>query len=238
MKKKSNSMWITGSIVILVFCLLGGVLFYLVSNDKGNGKKTYISKIELVRPNLPDKPPPPPKEKMPEPEAPKQHAMIAPQDMGPQQPAGPKGDNKPVSEGPLGVEGEGGAGSDGFGLVGRGKGGRDVITLGSGYGRGGGGVDQAGLARKYGWYTRIVGDELNKLVRKRLEESGGMPKGAVEVEVRIELDEEGTITGYRIIRSSGNQAMDEALKALRYAKISRPLPKGIYSAMNYKITSR
>jgi len=155
--------------------------------------------------------------------------------MAPQQ-AGPKGDDKPAPEGPLGLEGEGGAGADGFGLVGRGKGGRDVTTLGTGFGRGGG--DQASLARRYGWYTRIVGEELNKLVRKRLEENGGMPKGTAEVEVWIEMDEQGNIADYRIIRSSGNKAMDEAVKALKYARISRPLPKGIYTGMNYKITSR
>ena len=193
----------------------------------------FIARVELVKPNLPDKPPPPPKEKLPEPEAQKQ-TILAPQDIAPQ--AGPKGDDKPAPEGPLGVEGEGGAGSDGFGLVGRGKGGRDVITLGTGFGKGG--TDQAALQRRFGWYTRIVGDELNKIVRRRLEENGGIPKGALEVEVRIELDEQGAITGCRIIRSSGNPAMDDAVKALRSARISQPLPKGIYSGMNYKITSR
>ncbi len=196
----------------------------------------FIAKIDLVKPTLPDKPPPPPKEKPPEPELQKQ-AIVTPQDVAPQQ-AGPKGDDKPAPEGPLGVEGEGGAGSDAFGLVGRGKGGRDVITLGTGSGKGGGGADQAGLQRKFGWYTRIVGEELNKLVRKRLEENGGIPKGNAEVEVWIDLDEQGAVKGYRIIRSSGNQAMDEAVKALKFARISQPLPKGIYCGMNYKITSR
>ncbi len=51
-----------------------------------------------------------------------------------------KGDDKPAAEGPLGLEGEGGAGSDAFGLAARGKaggilppservpGGRSVVT--------------------------------------------------------------------------------------------------------------
>jgi TonB family protein len=224
--------------VLLFFVLLGGGFAYLLSSDKGGGKKVFIAKVDLVRPNLPDKPPPPPREKPPEPEAQKQQSMVAPQDIAPQQAGGPKGDDKPAPEGPLGVEGEGGAGSDGFGLVGRGKGGRDVTTLGTGFGKGGGGTDQAGLQRRFGWYTRIVGDEMNKLVRKRLEENGGIPRGTAEVEVRIELDEQGAVADYRIIRSSGNRAMNEAVKALKYARISQPLPKGIYCGMNYKITSR
>ena len=234
MKQKKKSPIITTAVVLLFFVVLGCGFAYLISSDRGRGKKVFISKVELVRPNLPDKPPPPPKEKLPEPEAQKQ-AIVTPQDMAPQQ-AGPKGDDKPAPEGPLGLEGEGGAGSDGFGLVGRGKGGRDVTTLGTGFGRGG--SDQAALQRRFGWYTRIVGEELNKLVRKRLEENGGMPKGTAEVEVWIEMDEQGKIADYRIIRSSGNKAMDEAVKALKYARISQPLPKGIYTGMNYKITSR
>ena len=99
-------------------------------------------------------------------------------------------------------------------------------------------MDQAALQRRFGWYTRLVGEELNKLVRKHLEESGGPPRGTFEVEVRIELDEQGAVKGYRIVRSSGNQIMDDAVKALNQAKISRPLPKGIYRGMNFKITSR
>ncbi len=234
-KTSRRSGRITTAVVLFFFVLLGAGFAYLIGSDKGGGKKVFIAKVDLVRPNLPDKPPPPPKEKPPEPEAQKQ-TIVTPQDMAPQQ-AGPKGDDKPAPEGPLGLEGEGGAGSDGFGLVGRGKGGRDVTTLGTGFGKGGG-SDQAALQRRFGWYTRIVGEELNKLVRKRLEESGGMPKGTAEVEVWFEMDEQGNIADYRIIRSSGNKAMDEALKVLKYARISRPLPKGIYTGMNYKITSR
>ena len=235
-KKASGSGRIATAVVLLFFVLLGGGFAYLIGTDKGGGKKVFIAKVDLVRPNLPDKPPPPPRDKPPEPEAQKQQTIVTPQDMAQQQ-AGPKGDDKPAPEGPLGVEGEGGAGSDSFGLVGRGKGGRDVITLGTGSGKGGG-TDQAALQRRFGWYTRIVGEELNKLVRKRLEETGGMPKGTAEVEVRIDLDEQGAITGCRIIRSSGNAAMDDAVKALKFARISQPLPKGIYCGMNYKITSR
>ncbi|MGD0231889.1 MAG: TonB family protein [Syntrophorhabdales bacterium] len=237
-QQKKKSPIIITVLVLLFFVLLAGGFAYLISSDRGGGgKKVFIAKVDLVRPNLPDRPPPPPREKLPEPEAQKQNIVAPPLNtpQGPQQPA-PKGDDKPAPQGPLGLEGEGGAGSDGFGLVGRGRGGRDVITLGAGSGRGG--ADQAALARRFGWYTRIVGEELNKLVRKHLEENGGIPKGTLEVEVRIELDEQGAVTGYRIIRSSGNQAMDDAVKALKYARIGKPLPKGIYSGMNYKITSR
>ncbi len=236
-KGRSHALFIITFLVLLFFALLTGGFVYLLRNDKGGGgKKVFIASVDLVKSNLPEKPPPPPREKPPEQEVRKERAIVTPQDTGPR-PAGPKGDNKPAPEGPLGLEGEGTAGADGFGLVGRGKGGRDVTTLGTGFGKGGG-TDQAALQRRFGWYTRIVGEELNRLVRKRLEENGGIPKGTAEVEVRIELDEQGAITGYRIVRSSGSQAMEEAVKALRFARIGKPLPKGIYRGMNYKITSR
>lgn len=243
-RKVPLSVLVFGVVIVLVITFAGLGLLYLVKTDSGRGgKKIFIAKVDLVRPDAsPDRPPPEPKEKPPEPQVQKRPEIVPPpRDMpseaGAQAAPGPKGDDKPVSEGPLGLEGEGAAGSDAFGLVGRGKGGRDVITLGKGFGKGGG-LDRAALQRKYGWYTRIVEDEINRIVRKSLEEGGGMPKGTVEVEVTIELDDQGTITGYRIIRSSGNHAMDEAIKTLLSAKISQPPPKGIYRGMSYRITSR
>ena len=233
-KQKKKSSIITTAVVLVFFVLLGCGFAYLIGSDKGGGKKVFIAKVDLVRPNLPDKPPPPPKERPPEPEAQKQ-TIVTPQDMAPQQ-AGPKGDDKPAPEGPLGLEGEGGAGSDGFGLVGRGKGGRDVITLGSGPG---GRFDGAALARKFAWYTRLVQDELKKAAFKRLEESGRFPKGKQEVEVRVVLDDGGTISECRITGSSGNQAVDRAVReSLEHAKVSERPPADLPRCMTFRITSK
>ena len=147
-----------------------------------------------------------------------------------------KGDNKPAPEGPLGLDAEGGAGSDGFGLAAR-KGGRDVITLGTG--PGGGGLDGAALARKFAWYTRLVQEELKKTALKRLEESGRFPKGKQEVEVRVVIDDGGIVTECRVIGSSGNQAVDKAVQeSLEHAKISERPPADLPRRMTFRITSR
>src|SRR5512139_1412525 len=98
-KRSSKGMWTSVAIVAAVFVALGAGLVYLVSNDKGGGKKVFVAKVDLVKPDLPDKPPPPPKEQPPAPEAPKKETIVAPQEMAPS--AGPKGDNKPIAEGPL-----------------------------------------------------------------------------------------------------------------------------------------
>jgi periplasmic protein TonB len=244
-RRSSRTSPITAVAVVFVFLCLGGGLFYLVSNDKGGGKKVFVAKVDLVKPNLPDKPPPPPKEQPPEPEQ-KKEAIVAPQSVDqPQEARNMKGDDKPAASGPLGVEGEGGAGGDGFGLVGRGKGGRDVTTVGTGPGTVGGDRDRGALMRKHARYNQLVQEEINRAVRKRLDENGGIPKGKVEAVIQIGMDDTGTITDFRIVRLSGNHAVDEAVrKSLGYARVSEPPPQDIprgakgLAIMSIKITSQ
>jgi periplasmic protein TonB len=237
-KKSSSQTYIVTAIVLLIFLSLGGGILYLVIADKGMGKKVFIAKIDLVKPNnLPDKPPPPPKEKPPEPEVQKKETIVAPQDIAQQQTSSAKGDDKPAADGPLGLDAQGGAGSDGFGLAAR-KGGRDVTTLGSGP-KVGGGRDLTTLLRQYAPYTRLVEEDVNKIVRKRLEESGGIPKGKLEAMAEIVVSNKGAITEARLVRTSGNRSMDEAVKeSLKFARISQPLPEGCPRTMNIKITSQ
>lgn len=225
-KKTSQTSWVaTGAVVLFFLCLAGGLL-YLLSTDKGGGKKVFVAKVDLVRPNLPDKLPPPPKELPPEPE--KQKEEIVAPSAEPQEARNMKGDDKPAASGPLGVEGEGGAGSDSFGLVGRGKGGRDITTVGTGPGTIGGERDMAGVMRRHARYNKLVEDEMNKAVKQALSENGGIPKGKLEAVVQIGMDEGGVVGEYRIIKLSGNKAVDEAVKKyLEYARISEPPPKDI-----------
>jgi hypothetical protein len=243
MKKSSGSSFAVTGGVILFFLALAGILVYLVSSDKGGGKKTFIAKVELVRPNI-DKPPPPPKEKLPEPEVQKKVFEAVRMDTQAQAPTA-KGDNKPAPEGPLGLEGEGGAGSDAFGLAARGKGGRDVITLGSGPGGGSGGPDLAAIRRRHGRYNKLVENEIQEAVKRVLQENGGIPKGKLETQIQIGMDDGGAIAAYRIVRSSGNSAVDEAVKtSLKHARISEPPPEDIprgakgLTIMSIKITSQ
>lgn len=227
-KKKSQMSLVTTGSVILFFLLLAGGLVYLLSTDKGGGKKVFVAKVNLVKPDLPDKPPPPPKEQPPEPDIQKKQEIVAPEDAA--QPVNnAKGDDKPVSEGPLGLEGEGGAGSDAFGLAARGKGGRDITSLGTGPGGTiGGDRDRLSAMRRNARFNKLVEDELNKEVKEALSGNGGIPKGKNEAIVQIGMDDRGAVAEYRIIRSSGNRALDEAVrKSLGYARVSEPPPHDI-----------
>ncbi|RNC68998.1 MAG: TonB C-terminal domain-containing protein, partial [Desulfuromonadales bacterium] len=118
----------------VVLVIAGGIGFIskVMLTDTGPPRKNKITTVSLVKP-------PEQKEKLPEPEPPKElpkpqqidtPTMDQPQD-APQQ-ANDAPDDGPPAGSDLGVDAEGGAGSDGFGLVGK-KGGR-AITLGGGGG--------------------------------------------------------------------------------------------------------
>jgi len=234
-KGKKKKVDIKGLLTIGVICsvLVVAVVLLLkvMLSDSGSMKKTRISTVTLL------KPPPPPevKEKLPEPEVVKQEQKVetpiqTPQD-APQndQPA----DNTPPGA-DLGVDAEGSAGSDGFGLVGK-KGGR-ALTLGGG---GGGPVNRLSLMSKYGWYTAKIQDEVKRHMRRKLDAEGGIPKGKLQATIKIVLDPKGSIVKYQIIASSGDSRMDEALKAsLAGFRISQPPPEGMPQGMTIRITSQ
>jgi len=83
---------------------------------------------------------------------------------------------------------------------------------------------QAGFLGKFGWYMKLIQDEMRTLVHKLLDENGGIPKGKHEAVVMITMDNSGIVTDFCIVRSSGNKAMDDAVQAsLKRAKVSQPL---------------
>lgn len=218
--------------------IIGGIGFVakVMLSDTGAPRKNKITTVSLV------KPPEPPKEKPPEPEPPKDipkpqqmdtPTMEQPQD-APQQ-ANNAPDDAPPAGSDLGVDAEGGAGSDGFGLVGR-KGGR-AITLGGG--GGGGSMNRLSLLAKYGWYTRKVQDEVRKKVKTILDENGGFPKGKYQTVVKLTLDVKGVVVDHRIVGSSGNSRMDDAVKqSFAAVRISEPPPDGMPRTMTIKISSQ
>lgn len=224
---------VPGVIGLVLLAMIGFVVKIFLSSSAGAKKPLYqVTMIKHAPPEEKVKPPEPeqlkelPKEsiqnqvEIPQPDAPDQASAEA-------APAGAD----------LGVAGEGSAGSDGFGLVGKGKNykGRD-ITLGSG---GGSGMSRLALLTKYGWYTQKLQEEVKKQMRKKLDQDGGIPKGKHQAVVKIVLDAGGAIVNYQIVASSGNSRMDEALKnSLPGFRVSQPLPDGMPSAMTVRISSQ
>ncbi len=227
-KKPDKTVLLIYGAVGLVF--LGAAVFVvsLIFGNVSTRKKERIAVVNLLKP-------PPPEEKPPEPEIPKEapkqeviqdipQPQDAPQNDQPQ-------DNTPAGE-DLGVDAEGGAGGDGFGLVGK-KGGRG-ITLG-----GGGGLSHLSLLAKYGWYTKKVEKELWQRVKVVLDKDGGIPKGKHQATVHLVLNGKGSVLSFKLVGPSGNEKIDQALKsALASMKVSEPLPEGMPSGMTIKLSSQ
>ncbi len=205
-------------LVILVVAVLGIVKLFLM--DDSEDRKRRAQMVTLLR--VP--PPPPPKvEKPPEPEIKKKEEVVEPEKK--QAPQESK-DDRPAGRN-LGVDAEGGAGSDAFGLMGN-KGGRALLGGGS-----------AELMRQYAGYLKIVQDELRKRVQQIMEQNGGIPKGKLHTTVKIQLDPRGTVVSYQILTASGDKNMDHAvMEALASSSISQPPPEGMPRRMSIRISSQ
>ncbi len=130
----------------------------------------------------------------------------------------------------LGLDTEGGPGSDSFGLKGI-PGGQTII--------GGGGSGGGSPMGQYAWYARIIQDEIRDAVQKHLSQNGGIPKGRLETVVKIVLDDKGSIIRFEIMNSSGDHKMDDALKStVKGMMISQRPPEGMPHALSLKVSTQ
>lgn len=199
--------------VLAVMALLGFGLKQLLG-DAGPPKKQTVHNIALLKPPPPP-PPPKPQEKPPEPEMKKEEVKIDE----------PKPEARNPSDAPegkqLGVDAEGGAGSDGFGLVGN-KGGRDLLA--------------GGGRMAFAFYTnhlqRVLQDELAK--HKKLKSAD------YRVVVRLWLSRNGALQRFELAGSSGDQSIDDALReALAETPAMRePPPESMPQPVKIRISNR
>lgn len=206
---------------LLIF--VGAAIFFLqdiIFGDKSS-KKRVIHEISLVKP-----PPPPPKpeEKPPEPEIKKEEVKLPePEAPPPEQPENASQDEPPPSDN-LGLDADGQAGSDGFGL-GANKGGRAIIAGKSG-----------GSGNRFAWYDGLV----QKTIQDALDRSKDLDKQNYKVIVKIWLNQDGTVERFDLANSSGNTDVDKSIKiALREVRrVREPLPDGLLQPIKLRITSR
>ena len=231
MNKKQKSMrkriivWSISGMVALMFLSAGVGAIKLLLSDDGHHRKRQIQMVTLV------KPPPPPKmkEKPPEPEEQKKEEILEQEEEPEPEPMDETNEDQGPADEDLGLDADGSAGNDGFGLRAK-KGGRELI---------GGRYSIASLLRKYAWYTTMIQEDLRKKVNKHMESNGGIPKGTLVAHVTITLDETGQITDLKLEDSSGNNKMDRAVKeALLLTNVSEPPPIGMPKTMKLKISSK
>jgi protein TonB len=173
--------------------------------------KQVVQEIHIIRPpppppDLPPPPPPPPEAKVDIPD--------------PAQKPDPTPSHEPPPSAHLGLDAEGGAGGDAFGLVGN-KGGRDL--LGSG-------------GSAFAWYAGLLKSE----ILDHLQEEKQARDGEYTVTVRVWVSNDGTIERVRIAQSSGNPNRDRAIEATlgHLSRLSQGPPADMPQPISLRIVSR
>lgn len=176
-----------GALALVVLATLALRAFLAHPVEKGPG----IRQIALVQP-----PPPPPKppDRPPEPPKVKEEIKVDQPKAAPKS-DDPKPADKPSSDKPLGLDANGSAGADGFGLAAN-KGGQDIAGAGSG---GGSGAYYSGLLQ------RAFFDALSRN-RDVLHEQ-------FRVVVKVWLSDDGRVTRADIVNGSGNGDVDKQIQA-------------------------
>jgi len=173
--------------------------------------KQQIQEVHLIRPpppppDLPPPPPPPPEEKVNVPD--------------PQDKPDPTPSNEPPPSERLGLDAEGSAGGDAFGLMGN-KGGRDL--LGSG-------------GSAYVWYAGLLKDQILEQLNTEKQAHHGEYSLLVHVWVR----NDGSIDHVRIVEGTGNRERDSAIESAlaRIKRLSQAPPNDMPEPISLRIVSR
>lgn len=139
-----------------------------------------ITVIKTPPPPPPDQPPPPP-------------PPDRPQEQIPQDQPEPSPSNDPAPSEQLGLDAEGSAGGDSFGLAAR-KGGHDLAGSGGAI---------------FGWYTSRIKDR----IAEKLGADAKLKAKRFTVAVRVWVDPDGRIRDVKVASSTGNGELDSAIQA-------------------------
>jgi protein TonB len=200
-----------GGALIALLLIAGFIWFVRTMMNSTNGKKPrVVQTIQVIRPPPPpppDQPPPPPPEKTEQP-LPKDEPEPTP-------------DNTPAADQPLGLDAEGSAGGDSFGLAAR-RGGSDLV----------GGTGSAPFA----YYTNRIADA----VREHLSSSACAKSAKGSLSVSLLLDADGKFKQVQLASTTGNRQIDQCIDAALTSMrgISDPAPPGMPERVILKIVAR
>ena len=197
---------------VLITATAGGGAAYFIKrfiDTPPPQPKKVVQQVLLIRPP----PPPPVIERPPEPPKVDEEKINEP-DPTPDTPS----DQPPGNL--LGLDAEGGAGADGFGLLGR-KGGRDLLASGG---------------DRYAWYASALKDDLVSF----LSEHSGIRQRAYSVNVRLWLDGKGAVTRVALAGSTGDHELDRELQTLlgSMEKVAQTPPVDLPQPVQIRIVSR
>lgn len=182
--------------------------------DKPQKRERKIQTVTLAP--LPP-PPPPPQQKIEKPPEPEEQKI--------EEQAEPEPERLPdvpeeAAPRDLGLDAEGSAGSDGFGLAAR-KGGKGL------FGGGGG--------NPYAWYGNLIKNDLVSL----LSEKDALRRKGYTAIVKFWVKADGSIERFELARGSNDNDIDELLQKTisHYHKINEAPPPGMQQPIKLKITS-
>ena len=204
--------WIPLVSIVLGVGLVGsGAFAFVLSiiNSEAPAPKKLVQEIRVIRP-----PPPPPDTPPPPPPPPEEEVDVP--DIKPD----PVAENEAPPMEQLGLDADGSAGGDQFGLLGR-KGGRDL--LGSG-------------GSAYAWYAGLVKGE----ILDRLQDVKAARSGAYSVVIKVWVKSDGSVENIRLAQSTGSRERDAAIEneLARITRISQGPPADMPQPMSLKLVSR
>ena len=207
-------------LVALVLIAAVAMLAKTLVGDKST-KKRVVHNITLLRP---PPPPPPPKLEEKPPEIKKEEVKI--EQPKPQPQPAPPGDDKPAGK-QLGLDAEGGAGNDGFGLAAR-KGGVDITKLGSGP------------------MNNLYASLIERQMQDALARNKKLQGHGFRVVVKVWFGLDGRLQRAELAGTSGDSETDELVRValgelptLKEApSLKEPLPSDLPQPVKLRVTNR
>jgi len=205
--------------LIAIFVIVGVAAALIVGirylQDKPAQQKKLVQQVSIVQP------PPPPEIQKPLEQQIEEVDIPEPEDALEEIPDPAMDDLPPVGD-QLGLDADGGAGGDTFGLLGK-KGGRGLL-------------DGANPGREYAWYTSALQNDITEF----LLDIEGARQQKYSIIIKLWINDDGSIQQYRLVKSSGNPSVDNAIQLAfnEQPKFSEKPPRKMPQPIKLKITSR
>lgn len=203
----------------MLFVFVIGIVFlinYLMGVDAGSPKK----QVQMITVLAPPPPPPPPPEVEDPPEV---EEEVEVPDEPEEAPDAPDVADEPLPGSDLGLDADGVAGADGFGLIGK-KGGRSLLSSG--------GADEG----RYSLYAGTVQQDLFE----HLAEIKDIRRNRYSVLVNLWINSSGVIRRIVLANSTGIPELDKSIKLAlnQMDRVSEAPPEGLPQPIRIRITSR
>jgi periplasmic protein TonB len=222
-RPSGGRVWVRRVALAIALLMAAGAVFWFAKDflKPGDTAKPGVQQVAILR--QPPPPPPKPPEKPPEPPKLKEEVKIDQPKPEPTPEAPKPAEAPPAPDQPLGLDADGAAGNDGFGLAAN-RGGRDLIGSRAGAGGSGGGY-YAGLLQRHFFEAlsrnrKVLGQEFR-------------------VTVRVWIGDDGRVQRTEVVKGSGEADVDELIRTT-LAGISplREVPPSQFRQLQFLLSNR